>query len=59
MTFTKEELDSIIPNYWGIKKKPEYTDLELAVMEGGHSLVEPKKESYSFIKALQTPTLGP
>jgi len=60
MMFTKEEIDSIYPNYWKIKQKPKFTEIELAVMEGGHSLeAEPKKESFSFIKSLKNTPLGP
>jgi hypothetical protein len=46
-----------IPNFWGIKKQ-KFTEMELALMEGGQSLPEKVKESnYTFIKGL--PTLGP
>ena len=48
-----------IPNFWRIKPQPEpqkFTDMELALMEGGHSLPDPK---YTFIKSLKEPTLGP
>lgn len=30
-------IDDIYINFWG-KQKPKFTELELAVMEGGHSL---------------------
>ena len=52
-------------NFWGSNKppleEPKFTELEIALMEGGHSLEEPKKETYSFIKSLTSkePTLGP
>jgi hypothetical protein len=51
-----------IPNYWKVKKaepKPMFTDMELALMEGGQSLEQPKKETYSFLKYVTEPTLGP
>ena len=39
---------------WGIKqpKKREFTDMELALMEGGHSLESPKEEKFSFLKEI-------
>jgi hypothetical protein len=36
-------------NHWG-KPKKQYTDLERAIMEGGHSLET--EEKYSFLKQL-------
>lgn len=49
-----------IPNYWKVEKvKPAFTEMELALMEGGQSLEQPKKETYSFLKSLKEPTLGP
>ena len=36
------------------ESKPEFTEMELAVMEGGHSIEELKVEKFSFIKSLQT-----
>ena len=46
------------PSFWGIKKQNRFTEMELALMEGGQSLPEKVKEvNYSFIKEL--PTLGP
>jgi hypothetical protein len=50
-------------NFWKVKpviQKPMFTDMELALMEGGQSLEETKKETYSFIKSIsKEPTLGP
>ena len=49
-------------NFWKVKKElPKFTEMELALMEGGHSIEKPKKETYSFIKTLSSkePTLGP
>lgn len=50
-----------IPNYWKKEKevKPAFTEMELALMEGGQSLEQPKKETYLFLKSLKEPTLGP
>lgn len=52
-------------NFWGTHKtpleEPKFTELEIALMEGGHSLEEPKKDTYSFIKFIsehKEPTLG-
>lgn len=36
-------------NHWG-KPKPEYTEMELALMEGGHSLEKPV--AMPFLKSL-------
>ena len=49
-------------NFWKVKKElPKFSEMELALMEGGHSIEKPKKETYSFIKSLSSkePTLGP
>jgi hypothetical protein len=48
-------------NFWKVEKKKEFTEMEIALMEGGHSIEKPKKETYSFIKSLSSkePTLGP
>ena len=43
--------NKIYHNFWG-KSKPEYTELERATMEGGHSLEEPVKPQFDFIKSL-------
>lgn len=49
--FTKDEIDKLYPNPWNFKVKPEFTALEIAAMEGGHSIeVEATKDTYSFIK---------
>lgn len=47
-------------NFWKIKKEqPKFSEMEIALMEGGHSIEKPKKETYSFIKSLASkePTL--
>ena len=50
---SKEEIDKLYPNPWNFKAKPKFTELEIAAMEGGHSIeVEQKKEEYSFIRYL-------
>ena len=54
----RQQALSSFPNFWNIKKKPEFTELEIAAMEGGHSL---EKDRLSFIKYVlgkNTP-LGP
>lgn len=38
-------------NYWGIEK-PQFTEMELALMEGGHSINQPE-EKYTFLKSLK------
>jgi hypothetical protein len=51
-------INSDTPSFWGIKKQSRFTEMELALMAGGHSLPEkPKEVNYTFIKEL--PTLGP
>lgn len=49
--------DSGYINFWQ-KNRPKFTDMEMAIMEGGHSLEKSQPEKYSFIKSLQEPTLG-
>jgi hypothetical protein len=59
-TFSKEEIDAIFPNFWlKPKAEPKFTELELALMEGGHSIEKEKTQTYSFIKSITKPTLGP
>lgn len=41
-------IDDVYFNFWG-KPQRKFTEMELALMEGGHSLEEPK---YEFIKTL-------
>lgn len=57
--FTKDEIDKLYPNPWNFKSKPKFTELEIAAMEGGHSIeIEAKKDTYSFIKYVtQEPNL--
>lgn len=38
-------------NFWG-KTLPEFTEMELALMEGGHCLTQPVEVKMSFIKSL-------
>lgn len=49
--------DSGYINFWR-KSRPQFSEMEIALMEGGQSLEEPKPEKYSFIKSLKEPTLG-
>ena len=44
-------IEKIYHNFWG-KPKPQFTELEKAAMEGGHSLEEPAKPQMEFIKSL-------
>lgn len=40
-------------NFWGIKQAPKFTEMELALMEGGHSLQQAQKEDrFTFLKLL-------
>lgn len=41
-------------NLWS-KPKPQFTDMEMAAMEGGHSIEEPTKPLFDFIKSLIAP----
>lgn len=43
-------IKEVYVNFWG-KPKPEYTEMEMALMEGGHCLEEPKVH-LDFIKSL-------
>lgn len=43
-------IDNIYVNFWG-KQKPKFTEMEIALMEGGHSLSEPAGKM-EFIKSL-------
>lgn len=45
------DIDNVYVNFWG-KPKPQFTELEKAAMEGGHSLEEPAKPQMEFIKSL-------
>ena len=47
----KMSIEKIYHNFWG-KPKPQFTELEKAAMEGGHSLEEPAKPQMEFIKSL-------
>lgn len=45
-------------NYWGIKEpkveeQPKFTDMQVALMEGGHSLEELETEKFMFLKTLK------
>ena len=43
-------IDSVYTNFWG-REKPKFTDMELALMEGGHSLQHDTK--FSFLKLIK------
>ena len=43
-------IDDVYVNFWG-KTKPKFSELEIALMEGGHSLE--KEEKFSFLKSLK------
>lgn len=52
MTLCKATMiDKIYHNFWG-KPQPRFTDMEMAAMEGGHSLEEPAAPQFTFIKSL-------
>ena len=46
------DIDSVYFNFWG-KQHPKFTEMEIALMEGGHSLEKPAH--MSFIKSLSKP----
>lgn len=46
------QIDNIYVNYWG-KQKPQFTEMELALMEGGHDITTPKEIKMEFIKSLR------
>jgi hypothetical protein len=48
-------------NFWKVAKieQPLFTEMELALMEGGQSLEQPESDTYSFLKYVTEPTLGP
>jgi hypothetical protein len=48
-------MSDVYVNFWG-KQKPKFTEMELALMEGGHSLQ--KEEKFSFLKTLNETTFG-
>ena len=61
-------IDDIYINYWG-KQKPKFTEMELALMEGGHSLESNNEKTNSntssnttgrmqFIAGLYSESLG-
>jgi len=43
-------IDNVYINFWG-REKPKFTDMELALMEGGHSLQNDTK--FSFLKLIK------
>lgn len=63
----KHDIDSVYINFWG-KQKPKFTELELAIMEGGHSLGSEHEKTNSntgdkpirmqFIAGLHSKPLG-
>ena len=61
-------IDDIYYNFWG-KQKPKFTEMELALMEGGHSLEKDNEKTNSntsssntgrmqFIAGLHSKSLG-
>ena len=45
------EIDSGYQNFWGKpKQKPKFTEMELALMEGGHSIEDCKTETTNKMK---------
>ena len=38
-------------NFWG-KPERKFTEMEIALMEGGHSLESQKEDKFSFLKQL-------
>lgn len=50
----KNLINDVYVNFWG-KSKPQFTDMEIAAMEGGHSIEEPINPRFSFIKSLIVP----
>lgn len=64
----KYTIDDVYVNFWG-KQKPKFTEYELALMEGGHSLEEYHEKTNSstngsnvvrmqFIAGLHSKSLG-
>ena len=43
-------IDDVYYNFWG-KQRPKFTEMELALMEGGHSIEQ--EEKYTFLKQLR------
>ena len=43
-------IDDVYYNFWG-KQKSKFTEMELALMEGGHSIE--KEEKYTFLKQIR------
>ena len=48
-------IDDIYVSYWA-KPAPKFSEMELALMEGGHSLEEEKK--FSFLQELNNQNLS-
>lgn len=46
-----KDIDDSYVNFWG-KPKAQFSEMELALMEGGHS-IEQEKTKFSFIKSLK------
>lgn len=49
-------IDGVYINFWG-REKPKFSDMELALMEGGHSLQNDTK--FSFLKLIKETTVDP
>lgn len=48
-------IDDIYVNFWG-KPAPKFSDMDIALMEGGHSLE--KEEKFSFLKSINEVKFG-
>lgn len=49
------KIDDVYYNFWG-KPKQVFTDMELALMEGGHSLEV--EEKFTFLKTIESIHVG-
>lgn len=47
----KNSINDVYVNFWG-KPELQFTNMEIAIMEGGHSIEEPTKPQFDFIKSL-------
>jgi len=50
-------LDNGYINYWKkkpvVESAPSFTEMQIALMEGGHSMEEKKVEQFAFLKSLK------
>ncbi len=44
-------MNEVYFNFWG-KPRREYTEMEVALMEGGHSIEPEKEDKFTFLKTL-------